>query len=410
MMNMRKMYGKSHRDPVERTLMMNIPESFLNNQTFDSRAIGFNRQLIPNMILGGKYEGSTVGYKVYPDGKVWVTLYGPTATEVKAGYPANPGETEDHYVELTKQEDGMWTGTIQYDEPGLKQLIFFVDGVRVVNPLAPIGYGWGYGINYIEVPDPEQDYILIKDVPHGTVSQEYFYSTVTGEMECCYVYTPPKYRDDLDTKYPVLYLQHGGGENEACWIHLGKTNFSMDNLIAEGKAVPFIIVMNNAMMQVNTDGNPHLDTSKYNEMVIKDCIPFIESHYRVIADKKHRAIAGLSMGSLLSGEMIMSHYDVFGSAGLFTGYTYPVAPGYTGRDQTEQLKVLDDAETFNREVNPFFGAIGDHEVSLPLFEQERVTCREKGINYIQKIYPGYHEWRVWRAAFHDYAQMVFKND
>ena len=218
-----------------------------------------------------------------------------------------------------------------------------------------------------------------------------------------------KYRDDLDTKYPVLYLQHGGGENETCWIDLGKTNFSMDNLLAEGKIVPFIIVMNNAMMQVNNDGNPRLDNSRYNDMIIEDCIPFIESHYRVISDKKARAIAGLSMGSLLSGEMIMQHYDVFGSAGLFTGYTYPKMPGREPRSQAEQLKCFDDAETFNREVNPFFGAIGDHEVSLPLFEQEREYCKEKGINYIQKIYPGYHEWRVWRAAFHDYAQMLFRD-
>ncbi len=380
---------------------MNIPEHFLTNQTFDSRAIGFNRQLIPSMINGGKHGDTNIGYKVYPDGKVWVSLYGPTANEVKAGPPEN-------LVSLELQDDGMWTGTIQYEDPGLKQLIFYVDGVRVVNPVAPIGYGWGYGINYIEIPDPDQDYILIKDVPHGTVSQEYFYSTVTSEMECCYVYTPPKYRDDLDTKYPVLYLQHGGGENEACWTHLGKVNFIMDNLLAEGKAVPFIIVMNNAMMQVNKDGKPRLANWEYNELVLKDSIPFIESHYRVIADKKHRAIAGLSMGSLLSGEMIMAHYDVFGSAGLFTGYTYPRFPGMEGKTQDEQLKALDDAETFNREVNPFFGAIGDQETSLPLFEKEREYCREKGINYIQKIYPGVHEWRVWRAAFHDYAQMIFK--
>jgi enterochelin esterase family protein len=380
---------------------MNIPEEFLKNQTFDSRAIGFNRQLLPTMINGGKHGDTNIGYKVMADGKVWVSLYGPTAKEVKAGPPEN-------LVSLTLEEDGMWTGTIQYADPGLKQLIFYVDGVRVVNPLAPIAYGWGYGINYIEVPDPEQDFILIKDVPHGTVSQEYFFSEITGEYECCYVYTPPKYRDDLEKRYPVLYLQHGGGENEACWTHMGKCNFIMDNLLAEGKAVPFIIVMNNAMMQVANDGAPRLDNKRYNEMVIHDCIPFIEKTYRAIPSKKARAIAGLSMGSLLSGEMIMEHCDVFGSAGLFTGYTYPVMAG-SSRDQSAQLKALDDAETFNREVDPFFGAIGDHEVSLPLFEKEREYCKAKGINYIQKIYPGYHEWRVWRAAFHDYAQIVFRN-
>ena len=380
---------------------MNIPESFLRNQTFDARAIGFNRQLIPGMINGGMHDGANIAYKVMADGRVWVSLYGPTATEVTAGPPENP-------VQLTLQGDGMWTGIIPYEDPGLKQLIFHVDGVRVVNPLAPIGYGWGYGINYIEVPDPAQDYLLIRDVPHGTVSQEYFCSAVTGETECCYVYTPPGYRDDTGKAYPVLYLQHGGGENEACWTHLGKVNFIMDNLLAAGKAVPFLIVMNNAMLQVNTDGRPRVDITQFNEMLLRDSIPFIESHYRVIPDKRARAVAGLSMGSLLAGEMIMAHYDVFGSAGLFTGYTYPPVPGLS-RDQSEQLRALDDAETFNREVEPFFGAIGDQEVSLPLFEQERAYCAEKGIHYIQKIYPGTHEWRVWRAAFHDYAQLIFRS-
>ena len=248
------MPGKARRI-AERGKIMNIPEEFLKNQTFDSRAIGFNRQLLPSMINGGKHGDTNIGYKVMADGKVWVSLYGPTAKEVKAGPPEN-------LVSLTLEEDGMWTGTIQYADPGLKQLIFYVDGVRVVNPLAPIAYGWGYGINYIEVPDLDQDFILIKDVPHGTVSQEYFFSEITGEYECCYIYTPPKYRDDLETKYPVLYLQHGGGENEACWTHMGKCNFVMDNLLAEGKAVPFIIVMNNAMMQVANDGEPRLDNQR----------------------------------------------------------------------------------------------------------------------------------------------------
>ena len=381
---------------------MNIPERFLTNQVFDSRSIGFNRQLIPKAGAGGVHENNEKGYRVMPDGKVWVCFNGPDASEVTAGYPGN-------LVNLEKGDDGMWTGIIQYDEPGLKQLIFYVDGVRVVNPLAPIGYGWGFGINYIEIPDPEQDFILVnKDIPHGTVSQEYFYSEVTGEMECCYVYTPPRYRDETEKQYPVLYMQHGGGENETVWTHLGKCNFIMDNLLAEGKAVPFIIVMNNVMLQVNKDGDPHEDINQYSDMLIKDCIPFIESSYRAIPDKKARALAGLSMGSLLSGKIIMEHYDVFGSAGLFTGYTWPVIPGRTDEEHERQYKALDDAETFNREVDPFFGAIGSLEISLPLFEKETETCREKGINYIQKVYPGHHEWRVWRAAFHDYAQLVFR--
>ncbi len=380
---------------------MNIPERFLRNQVFDSRSVGFNRQLIPNNVHAGIHENNRTGYEVMPDGSVKVFFYGPEASEVTAGYPGN-------IVKLEKDPEGMWTGTVQYEEPGLKQLIFYVDGVRVVNPLAPIGYGWGFGINYIEIPDPDQDFLLVKKVPHGTVALEYFDSEVTGETECCYVYTPACYHEDPQRRYPVLYLQHGGGENETVWTHMGKVNFIMDNLIAEEKAVPFIIVMNNVMMQVNTDGHPHEDTTQYSDMLINDCIPFIDSRYRTFADKKHRAIAGLSMGSLISGTMIMQHYDVFGSAGLFTGFTWPSIPGRPDAPHPE-LAVLDDPETFNREVEPFFGAMGDLEISQPLFKKEGEMCREKGINYIQKTYPGHHEWRVWRAALRDYAQMLFRN-
>ena len=160
-------------------------------------------------------------------------------------------------------------------------------------------------------------------------------------------------------------------------------------------------------MQVNKNGRWEEDVYSFGDMLIRDCIPFIERAYRVRSGKFNRAIAGLSLGSLLSAKIIMEHYDLFGAAGLFTGYTWPIMPGRPRMVQP-WTEVLKNAEVFNREVPLFFGAIGDREVSLPLFEEERVFCREHGINYIQKIYPGTHEWRVWRAAAHDFFQMLFK--
>ena len=379
--------------PTRKGEIMNIPEQFLKNQTFDSRAIGFNRQLIPSMINGGTHGDTNIGYKVMPDGKVWVSLYGPAAKEVTAGPPEN-------LVKLTLQEDGMWTGTIQYEDPGLKQLIFYVDGVRVVNPLAPIGYGWGYGINYIEVPDPDQDYLLIRDVPHGTVSQDYFFSAVTGETECCYVYTPPKYRDDPDTVYPVLYLQHGGGENEACWTHLGKVNFIMDNLLAEGKAVPFIIVMNNAMMQVNTDGSPRLDTSLFNDMLIRDCIPFIESKYRAIPDKKARAVAGLSMGARQSCAISRAHPGTFSYIGMFSGAVLadtPEAEAALARQMAPKV-----APTL------YWIGVGSADGVKANAVKLRDYCKAKGypVEYYES--DGGHTWRNWRVYLTLFAHNIFQ--
>ncbi len=380
---------------------MNIPDSFLKNQSFDTRALGFNRQLTPNYTPDPfAHVEKPLGIEVQPDGQALVRFYGPEAQTVRAGH-------EDVWIDLVKQPDGLWTGLLPYADPGFKQLAFLVDGVKVINPLAPIGWGAGCAINYVEVPDPEQDFLLMRDVPHGTVSMEYFPSAVTGETECCYVYTPPKYRQNIDEDYPVLYLQHGGGENETCWVHLGKVNMILDNLLAEGKCKPFIVVMNNLMMQVQKNGKWEEDVNQFGDMLIKDCIPFIEANYRVRPGKFNRAIAGLSLGSLYSGQIVMEHYDLFGAAGLFTGYTWPVMRGYPTKVQP-WVKALDDAETFNREVPLFFGAIGDQEVSLPLFEAERTYCAEKGIHYIQRIYPGVHEWRVWRRAAYEFFQMLFR--
>ena len=380
---------------------MNIPESFLRNQTFDTRALAFNRQLTPNYSADPfAHVEKPVAARVRQDGSVELHFYAPGASTVSAGH-------EDTWVELTQQPTGLWTGVLPYDEPGFKQLAFRVDGVKVLNPIAPIGYGSGEAINYVDVPDPECEFLLMRDVPHGTVSLEYFPSSVTGETECCYVYTPPCYRDHPEEDYPVLYLQHGGGENEPCWVHLGKVNMILDNLLADGKCTPFIVVMNNVMMQVQKDGRWEEDVYQFGDMLIRDCIPFIEKAYRVRPGKFNRAAAGLSLGSLLSAKLVMEHLELFGAAGLFTGYTWPIMPGRPRMVQP-WLEVLRDAETFNREVPLFFGAIGDREVSLPLFEEERAYCREQGIHYIQKIYSGFHEWRVWRNAAHDFFQLLFR--
>lgn len=380
---------------------MQIPERFLKNQTFATRALGFNRQLVPNYTPDPfAHVEKPLATEVLPDGRVKLHFYAPKAQNISAGH-------EDTWIELQKQSSGLWTGILPYEEPGFKQLAFLVDGVKVLNPIAPIGYGSGEAINYVDVPDPDCEFLLMRDVPHGTVSMEYFPSSVTGETECCYVYTPPHYRENLMQDYPVLYLQHGGGENEACWVHLGKVNVILDNLLAEGKCKPFIVVMNNVMMQVKKEGRWEEDVYSFGDMIIQDCIPFIEKAYRVRPGKFNRAVAGLSLGSLLSAKLIMEHYDLFGAAGLFTGYTWPIMPGRPRMVQP-WVEALKNAEVFNREVPLFFGAIGDREVSLPLFEEERVFCREQGIHYIQKIYPGTHEWRVWRAAAHDFFQLLFQ--
>ena len=381
---------------------MHIPKEFLENQAFFCSPLAFSRQIPVNAnpILMADPNGSYIpeGAVTQEDGTVKVAFYGPEAETVTAFH-------EDVSVDLVKDEAGLWTGILPYYEPGFKQLGFKVNGVTVLNRMAPVGFGSNTPLNYVEVPDTECDFLLLKDVPHGSVTREYFKSTYTGRFISCLVYTPPGYQQDLSVNYPVLYLQHGGGENETSWVYQGKINFTMDNLIAEGKAVPCIIVMSNGMVQLDDGkGGTAVRAWEFENLLFQDVIPFIEKTYRVKPGKENRAIAGLSLGSLQCGKIILEHPDMFIAAGLFTGITSP----FSDPSEQHHLKALDNAEYLNKEIKVLFRAIGDSESSYELIRNETKILEEKGVNNIEKVYPGEHEWRVWRRAACDFLQLIFK--
>jgi enterochelin esterase-like enzyme len=392
---------------------MNIPRELIENQSYDNKSYAFSKQQ-PYAIRKETPGGPQITHikdavEVMADGSVKLNMYAPEASSVEVKSRAKS-------VKLVKNDEGYWEGTIAYDYPGFKNIDFYIDGALVINPMAPVGFGSNRILNFAEVPDVEHDFLLMRDVPHGAVVQEFFKSSVTGKYERCCIYTPPGYQQHRDTQYPVLYLQHGGGENEMCWIYQGKTNFIMDNLIADGKAVPMLIVMNDGQSRKAGEektplafGGPSARSMMglFKDILINDCIPFIERTYRAKADKWNRAIAGLSMGSLQSGEIIMTQYDTFSAAGLFTGYTYPVRANRPSEKQPYEA-ILDNAELFNREVKLFYRAIGRDEVSLPLIKEEDRLCREKGINTVSSVFPGEHEWYVWRAASHEFFQLLFR--
>lgn len=385
---------------------MEIPEYIANNQAFDFRAISFNRQ--PKIAIGrhfpGKEETVQRGVVIHKDGSVEVTMMAIGAQTVEAGIEV--GHDAD-WIELKDNGEGVWSGFFYGQEPGFKRLVFKVNGVLVLNPTAPIGYGDNRTINFVDIPNPEWDWLLMKDVPHGSINQEFYMSSVTGEFESCLVYTPPMYQEDLSARYPVLYLQHGGSDNETAWVYQAKVNFIMDNLIAEGKAVPCLIVMNNGMVQTKVDGEWKIGgDSLMQELVTKDCIPFIEKKYRVLTGKDNRAYAGLSMGSLQGARFICEYPEIFSYAGLFTGM---LAPRKNGHSMPQPyLTALDNAEKFNSDMKLLFRAMGEQETSITLFAEESAMLDEKGIRYVARTYPGQHEWKVWRCAIHDYLTMIFR--
>ena len=216
--------------------------------------------------------------------------------------------------DLKKDDNGVWTGESAPQDIGFHYYQLNIDGASVPDPGSLYFFGagrWGSGI---EIPAPDQDFYALKDVPHGLVSQHIYFSKITNAWRRCFVYTPAGYEKDVAKRYPVLYLQHGSFEDETGWSAQGKAGLILDNLIAAKKAVPMIIVMDNGYAykpQDNTGDKNARPASVFEEVMIREIIPMIDTKFRTIADREHRAIAGLSMGANQTMRIIMNNLDKF---------------------------------------------------------------------------------------------------
>ena len=303
-------------------------------------------------------------------------------------------------------------------EPGIYHITVFLNGIEIISPYFPIYTLNNKAANYVEI-GPLPAYLQCRDVPHGDVRHEIYYSKVLGRMEAALVYTPPFY-DETKEEYPVLYLQHGNGENECSWVWNGKINFLMDNLLSEGKAVPMLIVMANGMVTLKRGcgawteeagdfygtGTYSLQKAMFERQILEDIIPFIEKKYRTKKDRDHRAMAGLSMGSKQTSITVMKHLDQFAWAGLFSGFMDDFLDDYHN-DHLRQL--LREKERFNREMHLFFRSIGTEDEGFCYFQENDRFCEEHGIRTYRKMYAGGHNWNVWRQAACDFLQMVFQD-
>ena len=336
--------------------------------------------------------------------------------------------------DLVKGEDGAWIGESAPQDEGFHYYQLNIDGANVPDPSSLYYYGasrWGSGI---DVPAADQDFYAVKNVPQGQMREIYYWSEVNKAMRHIFVYTPAEYELNANKRYPVLYLQHGGGENEYGWPQQGHTAQIMDNLIAEGKALPMIIVMENgswtmprpAMGQGGPQGQrpamgqrppqgqgqrprggfglPSGWADGFANTLIKDCIPYIDSHFRTIADNKHRAMAGLSMGGMQTKSITVAHPEVFSSLGIFSGGTITV-------DDTKNNPV------FAKGLQLVFVSFGSRELEnrAPGFgdgtnpQTETEELAKSGVNAHFYISPGTaHEWQSWRRALYQFAQLLFK--
>jgi enterochelin esterase-like enzyme len=226
---------------------------------------------------------------------------------------------------------------------------------------------------------------------------------VTGKHEICLVYTPPKY--DPNKKYPVLYLQHGYGENEIGWTFQGHVGRIADELLNKGEMKEMLIVMCCGMTQLMEPAEKSPMTRMvFLDVFLKDIIPYIEGRYNVLTDKWNRAMAGLSMGSFQTSITTLSNPDLFGYAGLFSGFLR--APW--GNMPQPWLEILDDAEKFKETYRVFYRAMGTEDQYFNAFDADDAFLADKNLNMIRSTYPGGHDWTVWRRCIHEFLPLIFR--
>ena len=309
---------------------------------------------------------------------------------------------------MARDASGVWVGDSTPQDPGNHYYGLVVDGAEVPDPAGSFIYGSGAWRSAVEIPALDQDFYALKNVPHGQVREIFYFGKISNKQRRCFVYTPPGYDQDVSRRYPVLYLQHGYNENETGWSHQGCAGFIMDNLIAEGKAKPFIIVMENGDINIRpgftprsgpprANGRAVFDFTPFEHALLEDIIPFVDSNFRTIADQPHRAMAGLSMGGMQTRAIAPEHLDVFSHIGVFSG----------GSIATNDIK---DLAVFKQKVKLVFISYGSRENGAA-GKAGVATLKTAGINAVYYESPNTaHEWQTWRRSLHEFAPLLFKEE
>jgi enterochelin esterase-like enzyme len=351
--------------------------------------------------------------RVLPDNRVVFQVQAPNAGQVQV----NLGRMYD----MQKDGTGLWTVTTGPQDPGFHYYSLVIDGVSVSDPASESFYGTGRWSSAIEMPEAGVDFYSVKDVPHGDIRSKQYFSKVTNSWRRLYVYTPPGYDKDLQRKYPVLYIQHGGGEDETGWAVQGKTDIILDNLIAAGKAKPMLVVIANGNVPGPggaRGGYSSAAMKGFADELLNNIVPFIEGNCRVLANAGNRALAGLSMGGGQTFFVGLGNKDKFDSLGIFSTGLFggigrgPAGPGPTAGgafNAEEQMPgLLSNAQSFNEALKVLYISVGEQDPRLEPTKKAVADLRSHGLNVEFASFPGGHEWQVWRKSLHDFAQRIFK--
>ncbi len=354
-----------------------------------------------------KLTSTTQLGKQYPqvnsEGQVRVSISAPEAHKVQL-------DIGGVKYDLKRDEKGVWMGESAPQVEGFHYYQLNIDGASVPDPGSLYFYGasrWGSGI---EIPAPDQEIYAMKDVPHGLVCQKYYFSKFTNSWRRCFVYTPYEYDKKTTKRYPVLYLQHGSGEDETGWSAQGKANLILDNLIAAGKAVPMIIVMDNGYAIKAAQVAPGRGAFPFEDVLIGEIIPMIDASYRTLNDRNYRAMAGLSMGANQTITITMNNLDKFSYIGGFSGTS-----NYPRTDVIDPATFMGgkfmNSASLNNKIKLFWLGLGTVEPapfpgSVKTF---RNMLEKQGVKYTYYESKGTaHEWLTWRRSLYQFAPLLFR--
>lgn len=361
--------------------------------------------------------------RVDSSGRVQIRVKAPDATKVRLNFWSGPK------VDMEKQADGFWTVTTPPLVPGLHYYTLIIDGAEASDTNSRAFFGGSKYASMVEVPEPGSTYYSIQDVPHGQVREIWYNSKVTGSWRHALVYLPPAYDTETKARYPVLYLQHGGGEDETGWIRQGNANFILDNLIAAGNCKPMIIVMAYGYArragQTPPDltgkafGSPEMMkamqdmAATFEDDVTQVLVPFIDSTLRTLSDRDHRAMAGLSMGGMQTFQVTLNHLDMFSYIGGFSGAGGLFVLANRNLDtKTDYNGVFADSAAFAKKVHLLWIGVGTNEPERMRsgLQKLHTSLQEANIQHVFYESPGTdHEWQTWRRDLKDFAPRLFNN-
>lgn len=395
---------------------MVFSKEFLSNKMFMDQAFTFDHFSFTPV------EGEEIqtGAILQENGDVLFRLYLPDADSVSVFASVSRNVCAE--IELSRLRNGLFEGTLPFQEnmTGSANVVVKVDGKETLIHDLPMIWQANRPRNAVEIPDPEGDFYMLHDVPHGHFIRDTFWAEAMNNWEHCYIYAPPGYMN-TDEVYPVLYLVEGGGDNETTWEYVGRLSNIMDTLIAQKKAVPMLVVMCNIMLRegghvssFDIHSHDRLDKA-FERMLIDSCIPYMEETYRVKTGKWNRAIAGLSLGSYITNDIGLGNPEVFGNIGHFTaGLATNLEPKYSYERPWKEA-VKKGADYFAENYKIYFRSTTSQEDHLEFYEEDDRIYAEAGIDklscYHRLLYPPrVSKWNSWRMGLRDFAQLIFKDE